>query len=148
MNRFNPIAKLLNYCGFGIIGLGVISFMIIILDQRLSAGVQGTTVLVSSLVTGLLFLGFAEVIHLLQGIYDQRNDPDAEEIDFTYQGDGEKTGRIDREDEREIRSFFKERNQKVGAIHPRDEPFIYIVEVEGRKKKVEAGGFTVKILGE
>ncbi|REJ10942.1 hypothetical protein [Halobacillus trueperi] len=146
MKRSNRIAKLLTYCAFGIMGLGVIAFFVIILDQRFGTGVQGISVLISSLVTGVLFLSFAEVIHLLQGIHDQGTEHEAEEVDFTYEQNVEETAKVDPEDEREIRSFFKERDQKVGEIHPTDEPFIYIVDVDGRKRKVEAGGFTLKIL--
>ncbi|WP_394218715.1 hypothetical protein [Halobacillus trueperi] len=146
MERSNRIAKLLTYCAFGIMVLGAFSFFVIILGQRFGAGVQGLTVLISSLVTGILFLGFAEVIHLLQGIYNQSKDHEASEVDFTYEQAVEETSKVDPEDEQEIRSFFKERNQKVEEIHPTDEPFIYIVEVEGERRKVEAGGFTLKIL--
>ncbi|WLR47413.1 hypothetical protein LC065_18150 [Halobacillus litoralis] len=146
MKRSNSIAKLLTYCAFGIMGLGVILFFAIILNQRFGAGVHGMTVLISSLITGVLFLGFAEVIHLLQGIYDHNTKHEDLEKDITYEKEVRKDSTIDPEDEREIRSFFKERNQKVGEIHPTDVPFIYIVEVEGRKRKVEAGGFELKIL--
>ncbi|GEN52744.1 hypothetical protein [Halobacillus faecis] len=146
MRRSNTIAKLLTYCAIAIVVLGVISFFAIILNQRIGAAITGVGVLVSSLVTGLLFLGFAEVIHLLQGMYDQNREHEPSEIDFTYEEEDELTRKIDAEDEREIRSFFNERNQKVEEIHPTDKPFIYIVEVEGKRKKVEAGGFTLKIL--
>ncbi|MBX0356959.1 hypothetical protein [Halobacillus sp. Nhm2S1] len=146
MERSNTIAKLLTYCAIAIFGLGVLSFFAIILNQKFGVGITGVGVLVSSFVTGLLFLGFAEVIHLLQGMYDQNRDHESSEIDFTYEEEDEPARRIDAEDEREIRSFFNERNQKVGEIHSTDKPFIYIVEVEGKRKKVEAGGFTLKIL--
>ncbi|MYL49997.1 hypothetical protein GLV98_10910 [Halobacillus litoralis] len=146
MERSNRIAKLLTYCAFGIMVLGTFSFFVIILGQSFGAGVQGLTVLISSLVTGILFLGFAEVIHLLQGIYDQSHEHEAAEVNFTYEQAVEETSKVDPEDEQEIRFFFKERNQKVEEIHPTDEPFIYIVEVEGERRKVEAGGFTLKIL--
>ncbi|MGR9050685.1 hypothetical protein ACQ4XT_18780 [Halobacillus faecis] len=146
MKRSNRIAKLLTYCAFGIMGLGVLVFFAIILNQRFGTGGHGLTVLISGFITGVLFLGFAEIIHLLQGIYDHSRKNEDLEKDFTYEKEVGKSSKIDPEDEREIRSFFKERNQKVGEIHPTDQPFIYIVEVEGRKRKVEAGGFKLKIL--
>ncbi|SDN96849.1 hypothetical protein [Halobacillus aidingensis] len=146
MKRSNRIAKLLTYCAFGIMGLGVIAFFVIILDHRFGTGVQGISVLTRSLVMGVLFLGFAEAVHLLQGIHDQGTDHEAEEYNFTYEKEVDDISKVDPEDEREIHAFFKERDQKVGEIHPTDEPFIYIVDVDGRKRKVEAGGFTLKIL--
>ncbi|ARI76379.1 hypothetical protein [Halobacillus mangrovi] len=154
----NKLANLLSICGILFILFGVVSSFVFFGDEELTATIPGLptamgwSALASGLVSGILFFGFAEVIKLLQGIYDRslagttlKNDSSSITDDGLNVMEFNSSG-IDPEDEHEIRIYFAERNQTIHSITPTNQVGVYIVDVNGEKKKVEAGGFAVKVL--
>lgn len=154
----NKIASLLSICGVFLILLGVVSSFIFFGDEESAYAIPGLptaiglSALASGIVYGILCFGFAEVIKLLQGIYDRSLAGTTLKNDSSFVTDDGlnvvefNSSDIDPEDEHEIRIYFGERNQTVNSITPTNQAGGYIVEVNGEKKRVEAGGFTVKVL--
>lgn len=95
----NPIATALLVIGFLFILGGVIFGLHFGLRDGYyafseSQGILGWDIFVSSTITGIVFLGFSEIIKLLQGIFNQGE----KSRDNGYVGPIEKEDNTDRED--------------------------------------------------
>ncbi|KHE72471.1 hypothetical protein [Halobacillus sp. BBL2006] len=154
----NKIADVLSFCGVVSVLFGVVSSLVMFGNDGLASAspslppVFGLSALASGFISGILFFGFAEVIKLLQGIYNQGlgvSTPEPGSSNLSNESIKEVTTNlegIDPEDEHEIKLYFGEKNQTINSIVPTDEVGVYLVDVEGEKKKVEAGGFVVRVI--
>ncbi|MBE1553247.1 hypothetical protein [Sporosarcina limicola] len=106
--------------------------------------VLNITILFTPVIVGALFIGFGEVIDLLQKIHDQ-NEPEMEmkELDSPTPTS---FGTIPFESEQYLTEFYANKNEVIDMISPTKNCDIFIVKVDGRTEYVELGGFTPRIL--
>ena len=68
----NGVAKVLKFIGIGIIIVGILTFLIIGREAESSAlTISG---ILGSVISGIVFVGFSEIIHLLQLNYNRQSD--------------------------------------------------------------------------
>ncbi|WP_088005505.1 hypothetical protein [Indiicoccus explosivorum] len=163
MNHDNSIAKALQVVGIAAIIIGVIAGLLYATSEALEIlgplrGFLGFAVFINGVIGGLLFLGFAEVIKLLQGIYNQGEESAGritgqEPINsFT----GQKTATDERppvnrlkESERlAINKFYHERKEQPVQILSTSKNDYFFVELENRREIIELGGFKPRIISE
>ncbi|MBM7619106.1 hypothetical protein JOC95_000955 [Bacillus tianshenii] len=141
----NKVGALLKVIGFGIIIIGFI-WTIVVISETESFGL-GAPLFFQMFLYGMAFIGFGEVINLLQSILNKMkpagNDQVVGEkkslpqnIDYS-----ETTGSA----EAEIREFYAKRNRNVQEIKPTPFQDFYIVHVDGITVLVELGGFSPEV---
>ncbi|WP_417900467.1 hypothetical protein ABN702_09565 [Bacillus haimaensis] len=141
----NKVGVILRIIGFGIIIIGFI-LAIKVISETESFGL-GVPLFFETFVTGMVFIGFAEVINLLQSINNKikplgHDQVDSEEKSLPENKDyTETTGSA----EAEIREFYAERNRNVQEINPTPFQDFYIVNVDGITVLVELGGFSPEV---
>ena len=87
--------------------------------------------------SGILIIGFGEVIDLLQKIHDQ-NDPKAQVLQAM---EATICSPIPLAAEQEIKEFYANQNIWVDSILPTKKRTIFIVKVNGRTEYIELGGY-------
>jgi len=145
----NKIIFMYMMFGFISIIIGIQSSTLLFQEHTLTNNLQtalGMFSLIIGIAIGLLLIGVAKIIHLLEKVQSRSN----EELDFNSDNspkEGMPTyGDIDPSDRNEIIDYFHNRNKSVHSIKATNKPFIYIVDVEGEKLTVEAGGFHLRVL--
>jgi len=141
----NKVGGILRVIGFGIIIIGFI-WAIVVISETESFGL-GLPLFFQMFVYGMVFIGFAEVINLLQSINNKIKPLGNDQVD------GEKKSLPENKDytettgsaEAEIREFYAERNRNVQEIKPTPFQDFYIVNVDGITVLVELGGFSPKV---
>ena len=136
----NKVASAIFAVGFFMITIGTVTG--IMFDLSL---------LVTGVVSGIVFIGFSEVIRLLQGIYNQGNIMIRASSSTTLgtelvAGDGSQQlkatdARVSEDERNEIVEFYSGKGLTVESITATDQEDYFIVMVNGRKELVELGGF-------
>ncbi|MBA2175994.1 hypothetical protein H0266_13945 [Halobacillus locisalis] len=137
----NKVASAIFAVGFFMITIGIVTG--IMFDLSL---------LLTGVVSGIVFIGFSEVIRLLQGIYNQgdimirASSSTASESEILSGDDGNQVKAMSAhgvsEGERnEIVEFYSSKGLKVENISATDQEDYFIVKVNGREELVELGGF-------
>ncbi|MGG0716999.1 hypothetical protein ABE096_05270 [Robertmurraya massiliosenegalensis] len=147
----NPIAKALFIVGIFIIAASAITGLIYgtSLDYYFLGELQSTlgwSVFISGIISGLFFLGFSEIIKLLQGIYNQNEKQSADE---NYEVNLDKSpeikpikSTITDQVIQEITEFYQVKNVQVENIEETDkEDFFKVTLEDGSTEQIELGGF-------
>jgi hypothetical protein len=142
----NTVGKILQTLGFIVIGVGIL-FAIIIATEMNSVG-SALSTLFSSFVGGMLLVGFAEVIRLLE-IIIRRIKPSATESSIDQEETVEKAVVLEEvsiQAEDEIREFLFKSNITAGEIIATPKEDTYIVTTSSENILIELGGFQPRIL--
>ena len=137
----NKVASALFAVGFFTIVIGVVTGIMIDLS-----------LLITGVVSGILFIGFSEVIKLLQGIFDQGEMMVSEKRSTSLESglltdkDGKQvkelgTYEVSEGERNEIVEFYFSKGLTVESITATDQEDYFIVMVNGREELVELGGF-------
>ncbi|MGM0835451.1 MAG: hypothetical protein ACQEV7_04800 [Bacillota bacterium] len=142
----NKVGGILRIIGYGIIIIGFIFAVQVISETEIFR--LGVALFFKMFVTGMVFIGFAEVINLLQSINNKIKPLDNDDMVHVEQKSlpenkdhFEATGSA----EAEIREFYDERNRNVQEIKPTPFQDFYIVNVDGITVLVELGGFSPEV---
>jgi hypothetical protein len=105
-------------------------------------------VVASSAIYGVVFIGFGEVIDLLQKIHDQ-NDPKIQALQAAEKElRSSAIAPVPIFAEQEIKEFYSNQNSWVDSILPTKNRNIFIVKTNGRIEYIELGGPVPKTLNE
>ncbi|MGD6832841.1 hypothetical protein ACQCT5_11795 [Sutcliffiella halmapala] len=142
----NKVGGILRIIGFGIIIIGFIWAWQVISETE-SFGL-GVPLFFEMFVTGMVFIGFAEVINLLHSINNKIKPLDNDDMVYVEKkslpenkNHFEATGSA----EAEIREFYAKRNRNVQEVKPTPFQDFYIVNVDGIIVLVELGGFSPEV---
>ena len=106
------------------------------------------SVVVPFAIYGLIFIGFGEVIDLLQKIHDQ-NDPKVQALQAVEKElRSSAIASFSLTAEQEIKEFYSNHNSWVDAILPTKNRNVFIVKTNGRIEYIELGGPVPKTLSE
>lgn len=106
----------------------------------------GWGMVINGAVWGIVFFGFAEIIKLLQGIFNQR-EPDVPKAGAAVPPEPflpalEKEAKQIRDSEKsQIEDFYTSKGRTVEKITLTEKEDFFIVTVDGKKELVELGGF-------
>ncbi|TFE01345.1 hypothetical protein [Jeotgalibacillus sp. R-1-5s-1] len=136
----NRIAYILRVIGvFIFVSTGLTGIILMVQTDSLWGGIP---VIFSGFVSGMLFVGFSEVIKLLQKIYNQLAGP-VETVTAAEKLSPEIAGEysVSQSARNEITEFFNSKGQKVSDIKATSKEDFYLVVVDGDELMVELGGF-------
>lgn len=138
----NKVGGILRIIGFGIIIIGsILALQVISQTNSLSIGAG---FFFEMFVTGMVFIGFAEVINLLNSI-NYKMGPDGnvdnEQVKKETLPLNTQNPAVAARDEKEIVNFYAARNKAVDKIIHTPYQDYYIVNVDGNSVLVELGGF-------
>lgn len=155
MDRENTIASILRIIGVIVIIIGFLSLLFWSSGDHTEglgnlSSQLGWSSFFSSIVSGVILIGFAEVISLLQGIYNRQAKPveqPSQEGNLEVQPT-QKTGEfMPTGDVLEgIYAFYEKKNEQVKEIRPTHYEGIAIVDLERRVDVIDVNGFTPKVL--
>lgn len=145
--RNNPIATALFIIGVIAIIYGIIAGLNYGTSEEYYLlgdlqGIMGWSIFGSSVVCGVLFFGFSEIIKLLQGIYNQNETvkPTFDKPDDTSME--QERSIITEQVTTEINEFYQSKNLRVVNIEETDKVDFYKVTLEnGSTELIELGGF-------
>ncbi|WP_430787034.1 hypothetical protein VBD025_15390 [Virgibacillus flavescens] len=146
-SRENSIASVLQILG----GLAIVVGVIGGLSYGMSANVLiGLTFLAKTVIWGIVFFGFSEVIKLLQGIFNQREEMIVKSADegegLTDTNELTTHSPVGIQARQDIEAFYAEKGMQVQEIRATEKDDIYLVTVDGKQEVVELGGFSPVIL--
>lgn len=148
LERNNPIATALFFVGIFIIACSAVSGLLYgtSLDYYFLGQLQsmlGWSIFISGIICGLVFLGFSEVIKLLQGIYNQNEKPPTDEKHEVKLAKSPSVKSIITDHIfQKITEFYQTQNVKVADIEETDqEDFFKVTLEDGSTEWVELGGF-------
>ncbi|MCA1063963.1 hypothetical protein QTG56_01895 [Rossellomorea sp. AcN35-11] len=151
-SKKNKVASALTVVGILSITSGVVSGLYYGMSDGfmqfgpLQTGI-GFGLFLKGVLWGIVFFGFAEIIKLLQGIFNQREPAPPEEPQPDPPAPQKETekGEISPFDRREIEAFYADKGWTVEDVEKTDREDFYLVTVNGKKELVELGGFKPKI---
>lgn len=153
-SRENIIASVLRVIGWCCLAFGILFGMIYgMIDRPEEQFVQDSfyemvtlTSIVSGIIWCVIFLGFSEVVSLLQGIYNQGEKKEKHAIKkkpiLTPKQE------LALQAEAEIKSYYASVNKVIDLIESTEIEDVYRVEREGNLEYIELGGFKPKVLTE
>ncbi|MCG1020766.1 hypothetical protein [Sutcliffiella horikoshii] len=141
----NTVGKILQILGFIVIGIGVL-LAIIFASETGSIGMALSALFTSS-VGGMVLIGFAEIIRLLERVVQKVNPfPSAAQsiksgVEVTNQPVG-----LTEENKEEIKAFLQKNDIQYDRIlsTPREDFFIVVLKYEAML--IELGGFQPKLI--
>ncbi|MGR3762912.1 hypothetical protein [Rossellomorea sp. NS-SX7] len=152
-SKENKVASALTIVGVACIAIGIISGlyygmndMFVPLGWGNIQGLLGFGVFINGLVWGIVFLGFAEIIKLLQGIFNQ-GEPSGPQILMpsapaaSVQRKQRDPHEVSKYERMEIEEFYSEKGWTVEKIERTEREDFFVVTVNGKKELVELGGF-------
>ncbi|MDF1507962.1 hypothetical protein PZE06_07165 [Robertmurraya sp. DFI.2.37] len=151
-NKDNPVAKALFVVGVLIILFSAVSGLLYgtSSDDHFFLGELQTTIgwsmFISGIICGLIFLGFSEIIKLLQGIYNQNEKaalaPLVEQENHSSPVTEPVKSIITAKVTQEIEQFYQAKNLKVVHIEETNEEDFFKVTLDnGHINWIELGGF-------
>lgn len=148
--RTNLMGFILKITGLVVIGWGVITGIVILTDYNAEYGyvpLLALTTFFTPIVIGFLFIGFGELIDLVQKILTGNN-PTASELinEGTEEAQGLLPPTIPFYAEKELKAHYAKQEEEVDKITPTNERDIFKVDVNERTEYVEVGGFSPKVL--
>jgi hypothetical protein len=150
-DRMNLMGFILKVAGVVVISWGVIHGIAFLGEYAMefdSISIAALTTFFTPIVTGLLIIGFGEVIDLLQELSDKAK-PKVENNNVSVVP-GVQVTPIDKEvpfyAEAEIKDYYKEKNIEVRAIHRTNNSDIFSVEVNSKTEYIELSGFKPRVL--
>lgn len=150
MERQNSVAKVLRFIGIAIM-IGGLFFAIIIGSSAPEGGLfwsSALTVLFSGFTTGMLFVGFSEVIALLQKIYNQlhqdRFETPASTSSDVPKGVEQKNWHPSPQNLEAILELYQDKNVREIKASPYEDYCVVQIEGEDHIEVVELGGFKPK----
>lgn len=152
MNNENTVGKILKVIGGIIIVVGIIFGLIIGSRAGRFGLIPFVYIIVTTFVSGMLFIGFAEIIKLLHEINLKLNgnekEVEKEDVELCQKEHDNNiiNWEADSRDKAQIQELFKDNNQSVKEIIQTPKQFIYAVKTDGAIKLVETGGFKPKLL--
>lgn len=144
--RRNLIAFILKMTGLVIIGWGVIAGFLVLSEYNSDYGyvpLLAITTVFTPFVVGILFIGFGELIDLVQKIAEGKqvtSPPNEESVPIAP------TSTIPFYAEQELKAFYSNQNEEVHLIESTTERDVFKVTVKERTEYVEIGGFKPNIL--
>ncbi|WP_113928919.1 hypothetical protein [Bacillus sp. P14.5] len=150
MYKENKVAAALFIVGVLSIAAGIISGLYFwsqedFVEFGQSRARIGWGMVIDGAVWGIVFFGFAEIIKLLQGIFNQGEPAAAKEaaaVPAEPAVDKEaKPKRVSDSEKREIEKFYGDQGRTVEKIELTDKEDFFVVTVAGKKELVELGGF-------
>ncbi len=150
MEKQNSVAKVLRVIGIAIM-IGGFFLAIIVGSSAPEGGLfwsSTLTVLFSSFTTGTLFVGFSEVIALLQKIHDQlnhdRTQTSASSSGNVRKGVEQKAWHPSPQDLEDILDLYQDKNVREIKTSPYEDYCVVQIEGEDHIEVVELGGFKPK----
>jgi hypothetical protein len=138
-DRNNAIAYALRIIGWSCLGFG---FLIgIIAGTSTNQVLSGITYIIYGIIFCAIFLGFSEVISLLQGIYDQGVKKEEKAVEKVITNEPKEISAVLPDAEAEIRDFYAAGHLKPNSIQATTVEDVYRVEVNGETQYIELGGF-------
>jgi len=145
----NKIIFMFIMFGFISIIIGIQSSTLLFQEHTLSNNLQtalGMFSLIIGIAIGLLLIGVAKIIHLLEKVQSRSNEEFDSNSDISPEEGMPTYDDVDPSDRNEIIDYFHNSNKSVHSIKATNKPFIYIVDVEGENLTVETGGFQLRVL--
>ena len=142
--RKNLIGFLLKISGVIVMVWGVIQGFVILAEYSSEYGeipMVALTAFFTPIITGLVIIGFGEVIDLLQELADKGKlevENDSPSILPT----------IPLFDEADLREFYSKKEMAIDTIEPTKRRDLFAVVAEGKTEYVELGGFSPRVLSE
>lgn len=142
----NKVGEILRVIGFGMIIIGFILAVQVIYETGIFR--MGVALFFDMSVTGMVFIGFAEVINLLQSINNKIKPHGNDDKEHVAKENLPKN--IDNfvatdSAEAEIREFYADRNRDVQEIKHTPFQDFYLVNVDGITVLIEIGGFSPEV---
>lgn len=148
-SRENKVATVLFIVGVLSIAVGIISGLYYwsqddFAELGISRARVGWGMVINGAVVGIVFFGFAEIIKLLQGIFNQ-GEPHvpkaapvvAEEPDLA----AAKPKEVSESEKEQIQKFYEAQGRTVEKIELAEKEDFFVVMVDGKKELIELGGF-------
>lgn len=143
----NKVGGILRIIGFGIIIIGFFLAVQVISETEIFR--MGVALFFEMFVTGMVFIGFAEVIILLQSINNKikphENDGKKEHVEKGSLPKNTDNFVSTDSAEAEIREFYSDQNRDVQEIKHTPFQDFYLVNVDGTTVLVELGGFSPEV---
>lgn len=156
----NKVASALNVIGVLAIVSGVISGIYYGTNEEFAGlgglqGIIGFSLFVNGLVWGIVFLGFSEIINLLQGLFNQgstsfgnkSSNHGVSEINLEHNNVEKKLARkvafiVSDLERKEILAFYSSKGLSVKEIKATNKEDFFLVALDDREEIVELGGFS------
>ena len=163
MNKDNQIAKILQIIGIAAMVIGVFAGILYATSEGLELlgplrGFLGFTVFVNGVIVGIIFLGFAEVIKLLQGIYNQgeertgrlqfSEEPPAEETPEDPVSSVEREEGVPEVTAERLDRFYSKKGRTLEKVRLTGVKDVYLVTADGRKELIEMNVLTPDTVSE
>jgi hypothetical protein len=142
-DRNNAIAYALRIIGWSCLVFGFL--LGIIAGTSTNEVLSGITYIIYGIIFCAIFLGFSEVISLLQGIYDQGVKKEEKAVEKVITNESKEISAVLPEAEAEIRDFYAAGHLKPSSIQATTAEDVYRVEVNGETQYIELGGFKPKV---
>jgi NADH:ubiquinone oxidoreductase subunit 5 (subunit L)/multisubunit Na+/H+ antiporter MnhA subunit len=156
-SRENKVATVLFIVGVLSIAVGIISGLYYwSQDNFAELGISQARVswgmVINGAVVGIVFFGFAEIIKLLQGIFNQGESHIqkaasvvTKESALAAANKKTKLNEVSESEKEQIQEFYEAQGRTVENIELTEEEDFFVVTVDGQKELVELGGFKLVI---
>ncbi|MGD6804528.1 hypothetical protein [Rossellomorea aquimaris] len=149
-SRENKVATVLFIVGVLSIAVGIISGLYYwsqddFAELGISRARIGWGMVINGAVVGIVFFGFAEIIKLLQGIFNQ-GEPHIPNAAPTVAEEpalaaANKAKEVSDSEKEQIEKFYEEQGRTVEKIELAEKEDFFVVTVDGKKELIELGGF-------
>ncbi|MGD6966324.1 hypothetical protein ACQCVP_07845 [Rossellomorea vietnamensis] len=152
-SRENKVATVLFIVGVLSIAVGIISGLYYwsqndFAELGISRARVGWGMVINGAVVGIVFFGFAEIIKLLQGIFNQGEPhvPKAapavtKEPALAAADKKAKPKEVSESEKEQIQKFYEALGRNVEKIELAEKEDFFVVTVDGQKELIELGGF-------
>lgn len=148
-SRENKVATVLFIVGVLSIAVGIISGLYYwsqddFAELGISRARIGWGMVINGAVVGIVFFGFAEIIKLLQGIFNQGEPhiPKAAPVVTKKSAlAAAKPKEVSESEKEQIQKFYEAQGRTVDNIEMTEEEDFFVITVDGKKELIELGGF-------
>lgn len=118
-------------------------------------GIVGMSLFANGVIWGIVFFGFAEVIKLLQGIFNQRETQSSKDNQSSFYDNSNTSAQepseprlfeVSNSARKEIEAFYNSKDLTVQDIKGTVKNDFFVVTVDGKNEIVELGGFNPIII--
>lgn len=136
--QINLIGFILKIFGLVVMAWGILKNLSFV--AQMGGGLTLDDIFFVPLAVGLLFIGFGEVIDLLQKIHDQSAPEE------TIESTQPVASAIPLDSEQQLEEFYSKMNIEIESIAPTKHRDVFRVTVEGRAEYIELGGHSPRLL--
>lgn len=140
----NTVGKILQILGFVVIGIGIILAFILAAETD-SIG-MALSPLFTSFVGGMVLIGFAEIIRLLERVVQKVNPFPIEIVSDSEVEATEQPENLSEKNEMEIKTFLQNNDIEYELIEPTPREDFFIVVLKNEALLIELGSFQPKLI--